>query len=513
MKRWFISSACLVVVMLLGGLIGHSFLQGQAPVTSAPAAATAPAAPRDLVSYRDIVKKVLPAVVSVEARVRLVADKTTKTPRRRPPLDDSQVPEEFRRFFEEFGQIPDGEAPPHAGLGSGFIVDPNGIILTNNHVVDGADQVTITLQDGRKFISKEIKTDPKTDLAIVRVTTKEPLPYLELGDSSSMEIGDRVLAVGAPFGLTGTVTSGIVSSKGRSLRVNMYEDFLQTDAAINPGNSGGPLVNLDGKVIGINSIIKSRSGGFQGVGLAIASNLARNVMQQLVQHGVVRRGYLGVQIKDVTDRDLASRLGVSTDGGVLVTQVYDNSPAGKAGLKDGDVITSLGGKLVRNGHELQLTVAILPLGKPVELIIVREGKPYRLEVTIEEQPQTFGTAGGRLPRVPRHDVEGITIDKVGLEVTDLTPELAERFGLKEAGGALILKVTQGSAADEAGLDRGLVITKVDRQSVKSAEALRDAVTKGSLAKGLLLQVKSPQGSTTFVLLRSNNAASSSGTTQ
>jgi serine protease Do len=506
-------SACLIVVLLLGGVIGHSLLQGQ---VSGPAAGPrepaqqvhAPVAtgvPRELASYRDIVKQVLPAVVSVEARAKAVAEKPAKGPRRRMPLDNSQIPEEFRRFFEDFGQVPfDMEPQPHAGLGSGFIVDPTGIIVTNNHVVDGADQVVITLQDGRKLTSRDVKTDPKTDVAIVRVQSKERLPYLELGDSSAMEIGDRVLALGAPFGLTGTVTSGIISSKGRNLRMNMYEDFLQTDAAINPGNSGGPLVNLEGKVIGINSVIKSRSGGFQGVGLAISSNLVRNVMEQLIKHGVVRRGYLGVQIKDITDRDLAARLGVEKSGGVLVTQVYDNSPARKAGLKDGDVVTTLGGKQLRDGHDLQMTVAGLPLGKPVELNIIREGKPQKLEVTIEEQPQSFGLAEGRLQRVPRHTEEGVSISKIGVEVTDVTAEVAEKMGLKENEGALILTVTPGSLADGAGLDSGMVITRVDKQPVKSAESLRDAVARASLATGVLLQVKSQQGGTNYVLLRSTS---------
>ena len=447
----------------------------------------------------------LPAVVSVEAKEKVRTEKTTRTPRRR-PLDDEQIPEPFRRFFEDFGQNPfeDMQPQPHVGLGSGFIVDPTGIILTNNHVVDGADEVVVTLQDGRKFTSHDFKTDPKSDLAIIRVKTKDRLPFLELGDSNAMEIGDRVLAVGAPFGLAGTVTSGIISSKGRSLSMNMYEDFLQTDAAINPGNSGGPLINLQGKVIGINSVIKSRSGGFQGIGLAIASNLAQNVMKQLIQNGVVHRGYLGVQIKDLTDREVAARLEAPSDGGVLVGKVFDRSPAGKAGVEEGDVITRLAGKAVRNGHDLQWAVASLPLGKPVDLDIVRNGKPLKLQVTILEQPQTFGMAEGPKPSTSSRSQEGMSIEKIGVEVTDVTPAVAQRFGLKDAEGALIVDVTEGSLADQAGLNRGMVITKVDKQAVKSAADLRDAVAKGSLTKGLLLYVKTSQGGTNIVLLRSTN---------
>jgi serine protease Do len=495
-KRWPVAVLCLAVGLLLGGLLGHSLLKGQAPAAAAP--------PRELTSYRDIVKKVLPAVVSLQTRSKPAA-RPGAQPRRPLPFDDEQLPEEFRRFFEEFGRTPSDAEPPRSGFGSGFVVDPAGIILTNYHVVEGADEVTVVFQDGRKFVSKDIKADPKTDLAIVRIATNDKLPYLELGDSDAMEIGDRVLAVGAPFGLTGSVTSGIVSSKGRSLRLNMYEDFLQTDAAINPGNSGGPLVNLDGKVVGINSAIKTRNGGFQGVGMAIASNLAKHVMQQLVKEGVVRRGYLGVGIQDIIDRDLAARLGVEKDGGVLVTQVYDKAPGGKAGLKEGDVITALAGRPIREGRELQLTVAGLPLGKPVDLTIVRDGKPHTLRVTIEEQPSEFGTARGTLPRVvPRRSPDAISLDKIGLEVTDLTPELAERLGYKDASGALIVGVASGSLADGAELTRGLLITHVDKQPVKSAAEFRDAVEKASLQKGILLQVRSPRGGSSFVLLKESS---------
>ena len=221
-----------------------------------------------------------------------------------------------------------------------------------------------------------------------------------------MEIGDRVLAVGAPFGLTGSVTHGIISAKGRNgLNMNMYEDFLQTDAAINPGNSGGPLVNLDGKVIGINAAIKSRSGGFQGVGLAIASNLAKNVMDQLLKDGVVHRGYLGVQIKDLIDKDLAQRLGLKEDqhGVVVVAGLRQVSRRAKAALQAGDVITAIAGKPVKDGRELQRVVAGLPLGKPVDMVVLRDGKPQTLKVTIEEQPKEFGTARVALPRALRRD--------------------------------------------------------------------------------------------------------------
>ena len=296
--RWLLACVCLTLAVAVGSFVAGPLLRGQN--TAKPAAV----AIKELYSYRDIVKKMLPAVVSIESKVKPA--NPVRMQRRRPDLD--QIPEEFRQFFGGAEQF---EMPqrPQVGFGSGFLVDSKGVVLTNYHVVAGADQVEITLADGRKFTSKDIKADQKSDLAIVRIESKTALPHLELGDSDQMEIGDRVLAVGAPFGLTGSVTHGIISAKGRNgLSMNMYEDFLQTDAPINPGNSGGPLVNLEGKVVGINSAIKTQSGGFQGVGLAIASNLAKNVKDQLLKDGVVRRGYLGVQIKDLIDKELAHGL-------------------------------------------------------------------------------------------------------------------------------------------------------------------------------------------------------------
>src|SRR5713101_7348511 len=324
MTRWSIALVCLLIGGLAGGFIAGPVLHGQN--------GDGATAPKELNSYRDIVKKALRAVVSIESRVKPKAKpKAEKNPQRGRVPQDDQIPEEFRRFFEEFQQrqfeMP--EQVPQVGFGSGFIVDPKGVILTNYHVVAGADQVEITLQDGHTtFTSKDIHGDRKTDLAIVRFDPKNhKLPSLELGDSAMMEIGDRVLAAGAPFGLTGTVTAGIVSAKGRNgLNVNMYEDFLQTDAAINPGNSGGPLINLEGKVIGINSAIRSGTGGFQGVGLAVSSNLAKTIMSQLLKDGNVHRGFLGVQVGPLSP-EVAKHLGLTNADGVVISKVSAGAPA------------------------------------------------------------------------------------------------------------------------------------------------------------------------------------------
>jgi serine protease Do len=502
MARWSYALCCLLVGGLAGGFIAGPLLHGQHPESTT--------APKELTSYREIVKKVLPAVVSIESRVKPKAKpKAEKNPQRRQIPSDDQIPEEFRKFFEEFQQSPfqmPEQQVPTVGFGSGFIVDPKGVILTNYHVVAGADSVEVTLSDDRHFVSKEIHGDRKTDLAIVRIDPKDhKLPYLELGDSSMMEIGDRVLAVGAPFGLTGTVTSGIVSAKGRNgLNVNMYEDFLQTDAAINPGNSGGPLVNLEGKVIGINSAIRSRTGGFQGVGLAIPSNMAKTIMSQLMNGGTVHRGYLGVAIKNL-DPELAPRLGVQGKEGVVVGQVYENSPASRAGLKDGDVIVTINGKPIKSSRDLQDMVAALPLHKPTQLNVVRDGQEKSLKVTIEEQPDEFGTTVS-LPRSRRSpkEADNIPLDKIGVDVTDLTPDQAEQYGYKESEkGALITKVEPGSSAGTAGLRAGMLIAKVEKKSVTSASEAKDAVDKGSLDKGILLQVKTPAGGSAYVLLKAD----------
>lgn len=512
MKRWFFALAFLVVGAVAGGLLTGSILRGQngdGVTVQGPVGQTG--LPKDLASYSPVVKRVLPAVVSIESKTKPRKVKAQQpNSRRRAPLDDQQLPDELRKFMEEFGRGP-LEMPdegPHVGFGSGFIVDPKGVILTNYHVVDGADQVEITLTDGRKFPSKEVHADPKSDLAIVRIEAKAPLAFLELGDSDAMEIGDRVLAVGAPFGLTGTVTAGIVSAKGRSgLRMNLYEDFLQTDAAINPGNSGGPLLNLEGKVIGINSAIKSRSGGFQGVGLAISSNMAKNVMEQLLKTGSVRRGYLGVQIKDLDDPDLAARLGVKGQGGVVVGQIFEGTPAAKGGLKEGDVITTVGGKAIKNGRELQRMVASLTPGKPVAVTVVREGKTQELSVTVEEQPAEFGTAAVPTPRRGTTSRESVKLDKLGIQVADLTPETAEELGYKEDDkGVVITRVEEDSPAAEKGLRRGMLIVRVDQKPVRSVSDLQRHVEKGVPDNGVLFKVRTPAGASDLVVVKPTESA-------
>jgi len=310
-----------------------------------------------------------------------------------------------------------------------------------------------------------------------------------------MEIGDRVLAIGAPLGMTGTVTSGIISAKGRDIHMNMYEDFLQTDAAINPGNSGGPLVNLAGEVVGINSAIKSGTGGFQGIGLAISSNMVKNVFDQLQKNGSVTRGYLGVQAGPL-DQEVAKRLGVTAKNGVLVSKVMEGSPAAKSGLQDGDIITEIAGQSVKDPRGLQRIVAGLPIGKETDLAIFRDGARKTLKLSVTNQPQAFGLA--------QEATSNTVLDKVGMQITDLTGKMATQYGYSDkTQGVVITEVDEDSVAAEAGLKKGMLILKVDRQSVSTVAEVQKAMEKGSLESGWLLQVRSPQGGTTYVLLKAS----------
>jgi len=490
----------LALCGMAGSLVSQSVLLGQSKLGSLAGQAAA----KEPASFHEVVKNVLPAVVTIEATQKVSLTHANLPPgsHDNPFRNMPGLPDELRKRFEEFGQQPFGpqEMQPRRAFGSGFIVDPKGVILTNEHVVHGAKQVEVHLQDGRKFVSKNIVSDPKTDLAIVRLDVKESLPALEMGDSDAMQIGDRVLAVGAPLGMAGTVTSGIISAKGRDIHMNMYEDFLQTDAAINPGNSGGPLVNLEGKVIGINSAIKSGTGGFQGIGLAVSSNLAKTVMTQLLKDGSVHRGYLGVQVAPL-NAEVAKHMGLANADGVVVAKVSPSTPAAKGGLKDGDIVTSLAGKAIKDVRGLQRAVAELPLNQPVDVTLWRDGASKKLAVTIEEQPRAYGLATAT--ESGDQDAGSINLDKIGVTIAQLTPEFAKKLGFSEkTAGVVITEVEPQGMGAEAGLRKGTLIQKVDQQSVQTVEEAKSALEKGSLEKGILLQVKAPEAGTTYVLLKS-----------
>lgn len=440
-------------------------------------------------SYADVIKKVAPSVVRVN-----VTQKAKLTSAPSPELQ--QLPPQLRRFFGEQMpfNLPEGPtpAPRQHGLGSGVIVTEDGYLLTNNHVVDGADQVKVTLQDGREFDAKVVGRDPKTDVAVLKVEA-QALPAVALGDSEQIEVGDVVLAVGNPFGIGQTVTMGIVSATGRATLGLDYEDFIQTDAAINPGNSGGALVDASGRLIGINTAILSRSGGNQGIGFAIPVSLARDVMESLVKDGKVTRGYLGVLIQDINP-SLAKKFGVDETRGALVGEVTPKGPAEKAGLRSGDVITEFNGRTVKDSRHLKLTVARVSPGDTAQVTVLRDGKEKVLKVKVAELPGDPAVAA-----VAKAD-EG-TLNGVG--VADLDAKNRRQFNIPEqVEGAVVTQVDPGSAAAEAGLQPGDVILEINRSSVTDAE---DAVklTEKADDKTTLLKIWS-RGGTRFVVVDESN---------
>lgn len=395
-----------------------------------------------------------------------------------------------------FGQQP-GTPQRHGqvGIGSGVIVHRSGLILTNNHVVDGADKVTVRLQDGREFKAVDVKTDPKTDLAILRIEGDSDFPFARLGNSDKVEVGDWVIALGQPFGLESTVTAGIISAKHRGIGITARENFLQTDAAINPGNSGGPLVNLDGEVIGINTAISSAGGGNDGIGFAIPINLAKWVGRQLVSTGKVTRAYLGVGIQPMT-ADLAKKFHVAPHEGVLVNQVQANTPAERAGLQSGDIIVEFAGHTVSDPRELQLSVERAETGKSCQVTIVREGKRLNLALEPEVQPDDLGVIASSA-----HDTNHGLLEELGIAVDELTPSVAKRLGMDGFQGVLVSSVRAGSPAHRQGIEAGSVITQVNHQRVENLKTLRSALESSSAEEGVLLSVHTQTGSR-FVALKS-----------
>ncbi|HEU5077578.1 MAG TPA: DegQ family serine endoprotease [Opitutaceae bacterium] len=443
-------------------------------------------------SYAPLVKRVAPSVVKVE-----VTERAKDIPA--PDLPGFFNDPAFRQFFGEQGIVPPQgrngrrrtlQQPRQEGLGSGVIVSSDGYILTNNHVVHDADTIKVTLADQRELDAKVVGTDPQSDLAVIKVDAKD-LPAIVFADSTKVEVGDRVLAIGNPFGLGQTVTSGMVSGLSRANMGLDYEDFIQTDAAINPGNSGGALVDIKGRLVGINTAILSRSGGFQGIGFAIPSTMAKNVMQQLVETGKVIRGYMGVAVQDV-NAELASafKLQDSTRG-ALVAEVVPDSPAAKAGLKSGDVITELNGDKVADARRLRLAVAQIAPGKEVTLKVIRDNKPIDVKLTVGNLSKKGGAhATDEGPGGSGDDDQG-TLNGVG--VADLNREMRAEFDIpQKVQGVIVTEVDPTSASAEAGLQPGDVIQEINRQPVRTAE---DAVkmTENPPSKKTLLRIWTRRG--------------------
>ena len=410
----------------------------------------------------------------------------------------------FEDFFKDglpegFDFGPRGGMGPRSGVGSGVIVDAAGIVLTNNHVVEGADEVTVELPDGREFKAAEIKTDPESDLAVVRLVNAKDLPVAKLGDSDKLEIGDWVIAFGNPFELETTVSAGIISGKGRELGSIRRAKFLQTDAAINPGNSGGPLVNLAGEVVGINTAIASNSGGYQGVGFAIPINLAKWVSGQLIAKGAVERGYLGVSISPING-EMADKLGVKDKKGALVTEVMPGTPAAEAGVQELDVIVGFDGAAVDGPRSLQEVVERSGIGQKHKVAVLRDGKPVELSVSVKPLPDKVArTGGGGLKKGPGVE-ETYYAEAFGLEVRDKNSVPEDAYEGFE--GVLVDRVDPDGIAARAGIGPGVLIRKLGHKQVTSVGEFAAAIEKESAEDGILLQVRTPRGNSIVLLKKS-----------
>ena len=442
--------------------------------------------------FVELSKRLTPTVVNIRTA------KIIK-PKQRPRRPQSQQPQTpFDEFFEDFfGRLYDEN--PHQkprreqSLGSGFIISAEGYIITNNHVVNDADEVMVKLSDGRELKGELKGKDEKLDLALIKISDKQALPHVELGDSDSLEVGEWVMAIGNPFGLSHTVTAGIVSAKGRVIGTGPYDDFIQTDASINPGNSGGPLFSSDGKAIGINTAIIS--GGAGGIGFAIPINAVKTVVEQLRSNGKVIRGYLGVRFQPLTS-DLAKSFGLDSEKGALIASVEKDTPAEKAGLKPGDIILEYDGKPINDGNELPRYVAGTPVDKKVKLVIFREKKKQDVYVTVGKLKDAEAAAA-----VKGGGDSGSESEKISITVQELTKELADRMGIKDGKGLIITEVQSGSSAEEAGVAPGSIVIEVNGQRPETLESFRTLLSALKKDDVVRLLLKRRDGSIHYVAMK------------
>jgi len=493
---------CLLATAALAAFLAGTATPARAADTGAEARAHATALST---AFREAAAAASPSVVLVRSEVKARREPARdrqrrggggggkQNPFRGTPLEDmfpDGIPEGFEFDMPERG--------PQSGVGSGVIIDAAGIVLTNNHVVEDADEVTVELSDGREFKATEIKTDPDSDLAVVRLADAKDLPVAKLGDSDKLSIGDWVIAIGNPFELETTVSAGIISGKGRELGSIRRAQFLQTDAAINPGNSGGPLVNLAGEVVGINTAIASSSGGYQGVGFAIPVNLATWVMRQLIDKGEVQRAYIGVQMGPI-DARMAAKLGLPNRKGVLVNDVVPDSPAAAAGVQELDVITAFDGSPVEGTRSLQELVERAGMGQPHQLSVLRDGRPVTLTIAVKPLPKDLAAAGrGRELRDGDDEAAETYYSKVfGIEVRDkasLAEDAYEGFG-----GVVVDRVDPDGLAAEAGLGPGVLIRAVGKTEVGSVDEFAKAIEGEDADTGVLLKVRTPRGNAIVLL--------------
>ncbi|PZM11572.1 DegQ family serine endoprotease [Rhizobium tubonense] len=481
-------------------LVGAAFIIGAASLPFALDTSSANAAPDAVAgvvapngSFASVVSADKPAVVTITTTMK--ASSATADD------GDSPLDEQFRQFFQNQGrmpqQAPEGRSSQHAkALGSGFVISADGVIVTNNHVIDGASEIKVTLDDGTELPAKLLGADAKSDLAVIKVQSPKPLATIAWGDSDKLKLGDQILAIGNPFGIGTTVTAGIVSARGRDLHSGPYDDFIQIDAPINHGNSGGPLVDNSGNVVGINTAIYSPNGGSVGVGFAIPSDQAKAIVAKLEKNGSIDHGYLGVQIQPVTS-DIADAVGLTRPEGALVAEVSDGTPAANAGVKSGDIITGLGDQTIKAPKDLSRVVADLSPGTKESLAVWRDGKTVDLSVTVggndtdQKQAATEGQDG------QSHQANQPSI---GIGLADLTPDARQSLNLpKSVTGAIVASVNPDKPAASAGIQAGDIIVSVNQQPTKSAKDVQTAVAQAGKAgrKSVLLLVERA-GTKTFV---------------
>ena len=447
-------------------------------------------------SFADLAEKLLPSVVNIS---------TTQVIEGRPGMELPKLPpgSPFEDFFKEFF---DRNQPEHrsrraTSLGSGFIVGAEGYVVTNNHVIQDADEITVILHDNTRLKAKLVGRDKKTDIAVLKIEPKSKLTAVEFGDSDAARVGDWVMAIGNPFGLGGTVTAGIISARGRDINAGPYDDFIQTDASINRGNSGGPMFNLKGRVIGINTAIFSPSGGSVGIGFAIPSSVAAPVIKQLIKHGQVRRGWLGVHIQAVTE-EIAETLGLKEATGALVASVIPDGPAEKAKMKAGDVILKFDGREVSKMRRLPRIVADTEVGRSVDIEVWRDNKKVTLKAKVEELGETPAEIAAKTSE-SRKGSES-TIDALGLRLSSITPKLKKKYSLeKDLKGVVVTKVTESGPAAEKGIRPGDVIVEISQQEVTEPADIEKKVAEAEKAgrKSVLLLLEGGQGGLRFVAIR------------
>ncbi|MBR0666910.1 DegQ family serine endoprotease [Roseomonas hellenica] len=472
---------------------GHA----QAPLPNAPQ------------SFAPLARQLLPAVVNISTSQNVQARAGRPDAPEVPQAPPGSPFEEFFRDFFNRNRPPGAPGAPQEpqrprrtqSLGSGFIVDTAGIVVTNNHVIDGADEINVILHDNTSIRAELVGTDPRTDIAVLRIRTDHPLTAVQWGNSDEAAVGDWVMAIGNPFGLGGSVTAGIVSARGRDIRQGMYDDFIQTDAAINRGNSGGPLFNMRGEVVGINTAIYSPSGGSIGIGFSIPSNLARNIAAQLQDGGRVRRGWLGVNIQQVTDEIAESLRLPGGARGALIARAQEDGPAAKAGIRSGDVVLRFNGQEVREMRALPRIVADTRVGTEAPVVLWRDGREETVTVTVAELPAEQAQA--QTPSAPRDQARPAEVAGLGLRVAPISNELRERFSLRaEQRGVVIVDVAADSPAAERDLRAGDVIVEVQQERVTTVQELQERIERlrRQNRPSALLLIENAQGQR-FVPLR------------